>query len=235
MIQFSVISLFPQIFTALSEYGISSRALKKNLYKIDFFNPRDFTEDVHKTVDDRPYGGGPGMLMLYQPIKDAILSAKSKHQLKSHVIYLSPQGTRFDQAKALEVLQHEHIILVCGRYEGIDQRLIESQIDEEISIGDYVLSGGEIPAMVLMDTMIRQIPGALGHSLSAEQDSFSNHLLDTPHYTRPQKIDGMAVPEVLLGGNHADIAKWRQQQSEAITKQQRPDLKIADSSSTSRK
>ncbi len=224
MIKFSIISLSPQIFTALSEYGISSRAFKNNLCKIDFFNPRDYTDDVHKTVDDRPYGGGPGMLMLYQPLADAIEAAKSKHKLKSRVIYLSPQGTKFDQAKSSKILQYEHVILVCGRYEGIDQRVIDAQIDEEISIGDYVLSGGEIPAMVVMDAVIRQIPGALGHELSAEQDSFTDGLLDTPHYTRPREIDGMAVPEVLLNGNHDEIAKWRKQQSQAITKKRRPDL-----------
>jgi len=226
MLKFSVISLFPEMFEALTKYGISSRALEKGLYAVDLINPRDFTYDVHKTVDDRPYGGGPGMLMLYQPLKDAVTAAKAKNNnLKPYVVCMSPQGTKLTQKKSLELLRKEHLLLVCGRYEGIDQRFIDSQVDEEISIGDYVLSGGELPAMVLMDTLIRQIPGALGHELSAEQDSFIQGFLDTPHYTRPQEVDGMQVPEVLLSGDHEKIARWRQEQSEKLTKKLRPDLK----------
>ena len=212
------------MFTALTECGVSSRAIKNHLCAVDFFNPREFTADIHKTVDDRPYGGGPGMVMLYKPLKSAIDAARNKHKSKSYVIYLSAQGERLTQDKITQLLQLEHIVLLCGRYEGIDQRIIESQVDEEISIGDYVLSGGELPAMVLMDCMIRQIPGALGNAQSAVQDSFVSGTLDTPHFTRPEEIDGMKVPEVLLSGDHAKIALWRKKQAEKITAVKRPDL-----------
>lgn len=222
--RFDVITLFPEMFSALTESGVSRRALQSELYQIKTWNPRTFTTDRHKTVDDRPYGGGPGMVMMYQPLKDTLDAITADGEVKPHVVYLSPQGQPLTQAKVEQLMGHERVTLLCGRYEGVDERLIESSVDEEISIGDFVVSGGELPAMMLMDALVRLIPGALGHNQSAEQDSFSDGLLDCPHYTRPEEVDGMKVPTVLLEGNHAKIDAWRQAQKQARTEQRRPDI-----------
>jgi len=223
-VRFDVITLFPEMFSALTESGVSRRANQSGLYQLNTWNPREFTLDKHKTVDDRPYGGGPGMVMMYQPLKDTLTAIESACKVKPHVVYLSPQGQPLTQQKVAELTQYKNLTLLCGRYEGVDERLIESSIDEEISIGDFVVSGGELPAMMLMDSMIRLIPGSLGHNQSAEQDSFSDGLLDCPHYTRPETVDEMTVPSVLLEGNHAKIDSWRQEQKLARTQQRRPDL-----------
>lgn len=212
------------MFQALTEYGVSGRAIKQGKVTVQSWSPRDFAYDNYQTVDDRPYGGGPGMLMKIQPLQDAIHAAKAAAGEGAKVIYLSPQGRKLDQQGVLELAQHHKLILVAGRYEGIDERLIEREIDEEWSLGDFVLSGGELPAMTLMDALIRLVPGVLGHELSAEQDSFMDGLLDCPHYTRPEVYEGQAVPEVLLSGNHEKIRQWRLQQSLARTWHRRPDL-----------
>lgn len=222
--RFDVITLFPEMFKALTESGVSRRANQSELYQLQTWNPREFTFDKHKTVDDRPYGGGPGMVMMYQPLKDTLTAIEAACQVKPHVVYLSPQGQPLTQQKVAELTQLQNVTLLCGRYEGVDERLIESSVDEEISIGDFVVSGGELPAMMLMDAMIRLIPGALGHNQSAEQDSFSDGLLDCPHYTRPEEVGGMKVPAVLMEGNHAKIDAWRQGQKLARTQARRPDL-----------
>ncbi len=223
--RFDLITLFPASFSAISEHGITARALKQGLYQLNFWNPRDYTGDRHRTVDDRPYGGGPGMVMMVEPLRDAIAAARASGGAKQcRVIMLSPQGCRLDQQKVVELATIPQLILVAGRYEGVDERLIESEIDEEISIGDYVLSGGELGAMVVIDSVVRQIPGALGHQDSAEQDSFANGLLDCPHYTRPELFEERAVPAVLLSGDHQAIADWRLGQSLARTAARRPDL-----------
>ena len=222
--RFDVITLFPEMFSALTESGVSRRAIQSELYALKTWNPRQFTLDKHKTVDDRPYGGGPGMVMMYQPLKDTLSEIESELQAKPYVVYLSPQGQPLTQQKVADLTQYDNITLLCGRYEGVDERLITSSVDEEISIGDFVVSGGELPAMMLMDAVIRLIPGALGHSQSAEQDSFSDGLLDCPHYTRPEVVDGMSVPSVLIEGNHAKIDAWRQAQKLARTQQRRPDI-----------
>jgi len=223
-----VVSLFPEMFRAISENGVTGRAIKNNLLSIQSWNPRDFTTDKHRTVDDRPYGGGPGMLMMVQPLRDAINAAKQAAREAGHeakVIYLSPQGRRLDHTGAQELsTSSDALILVAGRYEGIDERIIESLIDEEWSVGDYVLSGGELPAMILIDAVVRFVPGVLGHVLSAEQDSFADGLLDCPHYTRPEVLDGKSVPSVLLSGDHEKIRLWRLKQSLQRTKMRRPDL-----------
>jgi len=222
-----IISLFPEMFSPLN-LSIPGRAQKKGLIKISHLNPRDFTEDKHNTVDDRPYGGGPGMVMKFEPLLAAIKMAKSRQQTLHSaplVSYLSPQGKRFDQVAAQELSQRKGLILIAGRYEGIDQRLINSEVDEEWSLGDFILSGGELAAMCLIDTIVRLQPGALGHMESASQDSFSSALLDYPHYTRPAKIDGQQkVPDVLLQGDHTAIARWRLKQALGRTWQRRPDL-----------
>jgi tRNA (guanine37-N1)-methyltransferase len=222
--RFDVITIFPEMFAAFSESGITRRALDLGLIELKLWNPRDFTSDKHRTVDDRPYGGGPGMVMLYQPLKDAIDAARADDPRPAPVVYLSPQGEvlKQDKVEALQLL--ERIIFLAGRYEGIDERLIETQVDFELSIGDYVLSGGELPAMVVMDALTRRIPGALGDAQSAEQDSFAEGLLDCPHYTRPEEIAGHRVPDVLLSGNHAEIARWRASEARARTQKRRPDL-----------
>lgn len=231
-----VISLFPEMFKAVSDFGVTGRAVKQDLLQIQCWNPRDFTFDKHKTVDDRPYGGGPGMLMMVQPLRDAIQAAKNAAprsivdesgeslERKTKVIYLSPQGRKLDQAGVEALAQNQNLILVCGRYEGIDERLIETEIDEEWSIGDYVLTGGELPAMVLMDCVARFIPGVLGKQASAEEDSFAQGLLDCPHYTRPEVLDNLTVPTVLMSGNHEKIRQWRLQQSLKRTWERRPEL-----------
>ncbi len=223
-----LITIFPDMLEAVMHFGVTGRAVERGLVEIHGCNPRDFTEDRHRTVDDRPYGGGPGMVMLYEPLKRAIHHLRSEQRnrgvAQSHLIYLSPQGVPLTQKRAEVLSQMDGLILLAGRYEGVDERLIESEVDEEISIGDYVLSGGELPAMVLMDTVIRLLPGALGHADSAAEDSFSDGMLDCPHYSRPEVVDGMAVPEVLLSGNHQKIAAWRAEQSQQRTRQRRPDL-----------
>jgi tRNA (guanine37-N1)-methyltransferase len=220
----ALISLFPEMFTALTDYGISGRAVDQGLVELANFNPRDYTDDRHKTVDDRPYGGGPGMVMMVEPLRRAIAAAREWVDDRALVVYLSPQGKVLDQPSVNGFAQRQSVILIAGRYEGIDERLIEAEVDEEWSIGDYVLSGGELPAMVLVDALIRQLPGALGHNESAQQDSFTNGLLDCPHYTRPENHQGRVVPEVLLSGNHENIRRWRLQQSLRRTQQRRPEL-----------
>ena len=220
----ALISLFPEMFAALTDYGISGRAVNQGLVEVANFNPRDYTEDRHQTVDDRPYGGGPGMVMMIEPLRRAIAAARQWVDDSALVVYLSPQGKVLDQPAVSGFAQRQSVILIAGRYEGIDERLIEAEVDEEWSIGDYVLSGGELPAMVLVDAMIRQLPGALGHTESAQQDSFADGLLDCPHYTRPEDYQGRVVPEVLLSGNHESIRRWRLQQSLVRTQQRRPEL-----------
>jgi len=216
------------MFKAITEQGITGRAVKNNLIQLQCWNPRDFTHDKHRTVDDRPYGGGPGMLMMVQPLTDAINAAQAasieETGVKAKVIYLSPQGRRLDQTGVEELATNKNLILICGRYEGIDERIITSLVDEEWSIGDYVLSGGELPAMTLIDAVSRFVPGVLGKQASAEQDSFADGLLDCPHYTRPETLNGESVPAVLLSGNHEKIRRWRLEQSIERTYKRRPDL-----------
>lgn len=229
MMQFDVISLFPEMFTAITQSGVTRRAFEQERCRVTFWNPRDFTSDRHRTVDDRPYGGGPGMVMLAKPLKAAIAAAKqcqgeNGDSTGCKVIFLSPQGRPLTHSKAIEFSKLSKLILLCGRYEAVDQRLIDSYVDEEVSIGDFVLSGGEIPAMALMDAVIRLIPGVLNDESSAVQDSFVNGLLDCPHYTRPEVFEEEFVPAVLLGGNHAEIDVWRRQQSLKASFEKRPDL-----------
>ena len=224
-----LITLFPEMAKAITDFGVTGRAIERGLASLHCWNPRDYTEDRHRTVDDRPYGGGPGMVMLYPPLKKAIQAVRAAQQqegMTPHLIYLSPQGVPLTQQRAEQLSQQAGVILLAGRYEGVDERLIQSEVDEELSIGDYVVSGGELPAMVLMDAVIRLLPGALGHADSAAEDSFSDGLLDCPHYSRPEEIDGMAVPEVLLSGNHQKIAEWRAQQAQLRTVARRPDLMV---------
>jgi len=227
---FGLISLFPQMFSAVTENGVSSRAIKDGLATSQIWNPRDFTTDKHRTVDDRPFGGGPGMLMKVQPIADAIQAATDTAKsvgIKPKVIYLSPQGKPLTQPAVEKMAKEPGLILLSGRYEGIDERLLSHSVDQEWSIGDYVISGGELAAMVLMDAVIRQLPGALGHDLSAQQDSFSTSskgLLDCPHYTRPEEFAGDKVPAILLSGDHEKINRWRLKQSLGRTWKRRPDL-----------
>lgn len=219
-----VITLFPEMFRAVTDFGVTGRAVKNGLLKVHTWNPRDFTHDRHNTVDDRPYGGGPGMLMMVQPLRDAIHAAKAAAGDGAKVIYLSPQGRKLDQQGVSELAKSDSLILVCGRYEGIDERIIQTEVDEEWSIGDYVLSGGELPAMTLIDSVARLVPGVLGKQASAEQDSFSDGLLDCPHYTRPEVLDGLSVPAVLLSGDHEKIRLWRLQQSIGRTFLRRPEI-----------
>ncbi|AWC92410.1 TPA: tRNA (guanosine(37)-N1)-methyltransferase TrmD [Morganella morganii subsp. morganii] len=219
-----VISLFPEMFLSITGHGVTGRAVKNGLISVDCWNPRDFTYDRHHTVDDRPYGGGPGMLMMVEPLRKAIHAAKAAAGDNAKVIYLSPQGRKLDQQGVCELAANEKLILVCGRYEGVDERVIQTEIDEEWSVGDYVLSGGELPAMVLIDAVSRFVPGVLGHQASAKEDSFADGLLDHPHYTRPEVLDGMNVPPVLLSGNHAEIDRWRMKQSLGRTWLRRPEL-----------
>jgi len=229
-----VITLFPQMFAALSDYGITGRAIQKDIATLATVNPRDFAEDRNNTVDDRPYGGGPGMVMMHQPLKKAIQKARSKCSENARVAYLSPQGRKLDQQGLQTLAARKDLILVCGRYEGVDERLIESEVDEEWSVGDYVLSGGELAAMVMIDGIIRLLPDALGHADSAQQDSFVDGLLDYPHYTRPEIVPGsmdsgtdsvkLTVPSVLLSGDHKKIDRWRNKQALGRTWLRRPDL-----------
>ena len=236
MLQIEVITLFPEMVNTVTEYGITSRAVKRGLLKVNTWNPRDYTSDNHRTVDDRPYGGGPGMVMMAEPLCAAINDARSACESSTggsgnsaHVMYLSPQGRRLDQNGVVELAKRKQLILIVGRYEGIDERVIDKEVDEEWSIGDYVLSGGELAAMVLIDVLTRTLPGALGHKDSAKEDSFFAGLLDYPHYTRPEKIGaeqigGQQVPDVLLSGNHEEIRRWRLQQALGRTWLRRPDM-----------
>ncbi len=226
MLNFHVISAFPELFSAIRDAGVTGRAHRNGLWSCHCVNPRDHVTDVHHTIDDRPFGGGPGMVMMYQPLKEAFTHIRSSIDVSESVkaIYLSPQGVPLTQAKVAELAQWQHLVLLCGRYEGVDERFIASHIDEEIAVGDFVVSGGELPAMMLMDAVVRLLPGALGHHASAAEDSFSDGLLDYPHYTRPALIDGLEVPAVLQSGNHAEIAKWRHHQKLLRTAQRRPDL-----------
>ena len=219
-----VVTLFPEMFDALTEHGVTGRAVKRGQLSVEFSNPRDFTHDRHRTVDDRPFGGGPGMLMKVEPLLEAISAIQQKAPSTPRVIYLSPQGQPLTQQRAEELAQLDSLVLLCGRYEGIDERIVEMCVDEEISIGDYVLSGGELGAMVLLDAVTRLIPGVLGHADSAAEDSFSAGWLDCPHYTRPEEFAGQRVPEVLLSGNHALIRRWRLKQSLGRTWLRRPEL-----------
>lgn len=233
MMEIAVITLFPEMFSAISEHGVSGRALKQNIASLQLWNPRDFTEDKHRTVDDRPYGGGPGMVMKVAPLRGAIRAAKASLG-GGTVIFLSPQGRTLDQAGVEELSRRDKLIFVAGRYEGIDERLIETDIDEEWSVGDYVLSGGELAAMVAIDAVVRMLPGALGHALSAQQDSFAGFteaasvsgsgLLDCPHYTRPEQDQQRSVPDVLLSGDHENIRRWRLKQALGRTWLRRRDL-----------
>lgn len=222
--RFSVVTLFPEMFTSFFSQGVIGRAVKKGLIEVAVFNPRDYTHDKHRTVDDRPYGGGPGMLMMMQPLVDAITSAKAAASEEVQVVYLSPQGRKLDFEGVQALGEFTDLVLVAGRYEGIDERIIETLVDQEWSIGDYVLSGGELPAMVLMDAVSRLIPDVLGHNQSAVEDSFTNGLLDCPHYTRPETYQGKSVPEVLVSGDHEKIRQWRLEESVKRTQQRRPDL-----------
>jgi len=223
-----VVSLFPEMFEAITRHGVTGRAVSQGRVALEFWNPRDYATDRHRTVDDRPYGGGPGMLMKVDTLRAAIHAARQRASeatgQRPRVIYLSPQGRRLDQQGARELACGPPLVVVAGRYEGIDERIVESDIDEEWSIGDYVLSGGELPAMVLIDAAARLVPGVLGHQDSAVEDSFNQGLLDCPHYTRPEEIDGRRVPEVLLSGHHGEIRRWRLKQSLGRTWLRRPDL-----------
>jgi tRNA (guanine37-N1)-methyltransferase len=229
--QFDVITLFPPMFDAVTKFGITRRALADGLWSLQLWNPRDFTIDNYRTIDDRPYGGGPGMVMLAEPLDTAVKEARKRQKNagvdKTKVVYLSPQGAKLDHATVKRLSTEQGLILLAGRYEGIDERLIQRQVDEEISIGDFVLSGGELPAMTLIDAIVRQLPGALHDMDSAEQDSFVDGLLDHPHYTRPEIYEDEPTPAVLMSGNHAQIARWRRKQSLGRTWLRRPDL-LAD-------
>jgi len=219
-----VISLFPPMFEAVAGYGISGRAIEQGLLRVQLWNPRDFTADKHRYVDDRPYGGGPGMVMQAAPLAAAIRAARREPPTGRKVLYLSPQGRRLDQAGVMELAARPGFILVAGRYEGVDERVLEAEVDEEWSIGDYVLSGGELAAMVVIDAVLRQLPGALGHDDSARQDSFVGGLLECAHYTRPETYEGRKVPEVLLSGDHEQIRRWRLKQALGRTWRKRPEL-----------
>ena len=225
MIRFDAVTLFPEMFAALSASGITSRALQAGLWELRTWNPRDFTTDSYRTVDDRPYGGGPGMVMLAEPLEATLDAVRTSGG--GRVVYLSPQGRRLDHAKVMEFAGEGRLTLLCGRYEGIDERLIARRVDEEVSIGDFVLSGGELAAMALMDAVVRQLPGALGDEASAVEESFAGGLLDCPHYTRPEVHGGEKVPEVLLSGHHENIRRWRLKQALGRTWRRRPELLAA--------
>lgn len=226
--QFDVVTLFPEMFTAITQSGITRRAFEQKKCELALWNPRDFTSDKHRTVDDRPYGGGPGMVMMVKPLQAAVLEAK-KRQISAElpaprVIYLSPQGKALTHERVMQLTAEPGLVLLCGRYEAVDQRFLDACVDEEISLGDFVLSGGELPAMALMDAVIRQLPGVLHDDASAVEDSFVNGLLDCPHYTRPENYEGTAVPAVLMGGHHVEIEKWRRERALEATAKKRPDM-----------
>lgn len=226
--QFDVVTLFPEMFSALTQSGVTRRAYEQKKWALSLWNPRDFTTDNHRTVDDRPYGGGPGMVMLAKPLQQTLAAAKQRQTEMGlpapRVVYLSPQGKPLTHQRVMQFSQDSGVVLLCGRYEAIDQRLLDSHVDEEISLGDFVLSGGELPAMALMDAVVRQLPGVLNDGASAVEDSFANGLLDCPHYTRPEEYEGVAVPPVLMGGHHAEIEKWRRERALEATAKKRPDL-----------
>ncbi|WP_018953057.1 tRNA (guanosine(37)-N1)-methyltransferase TrmD [Thioalkalivibrio sulfidiphilus] len=219
-----VVTLFPDLVNCVSGCGVTGRAVERGILDLHCWNPRDYTEDRHRTVDDRPYGGGPGMVMKVEPLRRAIRDARQADPVPPLVVYMSPQGRRLDQGAVQRLADLPRLILIAGRYEGIDERLVELEVDEEWSIGDYVLSGGELAAMVVIDACARLLPGALGDEDSAQQDSFMTGLLDYPHYTRPEVYEGRGVPQVLLGGHHAEIERWRRKQALGRTWQRRPDL-----------
>ena len=220
----AVVTLFPEMVMTVARFGVTARAVDRGLLDIDCWNPRDFTRERHRRVDDRPYGGGPGMVLMYEPLREAVSAARDALGGSSRTVHLSPQGRRIEQRDIRILAEETAIVLLCGRYEGVDERLLESEVDEELSLGDYVLSGGELAAMVLVDAVTRLIPGALGHAESAGADSFSDGLLDCPHYTRPEMVAGRQVPDVLLSGNHGAIRRWRLKQSLGRTWERRPDL-----------
>lgn len=222
--QIGVVSLFPEMINTIAEFGVVGRAQARDLISLDIENPRDHTTDAHRTVDDKPYGGGPGMVMKFEPVARALQAAKDKLKHDCPVVYLSPQGAVFDQAVAKRLSELPGIVLLAGRYEGIDERLIESHVDEELSLGDFVLSGGEIAAMAVIDAVVRLLPGVLGDDESALQDSFMEGLLDYPHYTRPEEVAGTVVPGILLSGDHSKIARWRYKQALGRSYLRRPDL-----------
>jgi len=222
-VAFGVVTLFPEMFAAVADYGITRRARERGLWRLALWNPREFAVDNYRTVDDRPYGGGPGMVMLAEPLEKAISAAKASEP-GAKVIYLSPQGRPLSHERVAGLARETGAILLCGRYEGIDERLIERNVDEEISMGDFVLSGGEIAAMALIDAVVRQLPGALNDADSAVEESFAGGLLDCPHYTRPEVFAGMPVPQVLLSGHHAEIRRWRLKQALGRTWLRRPEL-----------
>jgi tRNA (guanine37-N1)-methyltransferase len=228
MLAFDVITLFPEMFAAVTESGISRRALQRGLWELHCWNPRDWAEDNYRTVDDRPYGGGPGMVMLAAPLEKAIDAAQARRRQSGkdggRVIFLSPQGGRLTHRRVLELVAEEGAILLCGRYEGVDERLLERRVDEELSLGDFVLSGGEVAALAVIDACVRQLPGAVNDGASVIEESFATGLLDTPHYTRPEVYQGMAVPEVLVSGNHERIRRWRLKEALGRTWRRRPDL-----------
>ena len=222
MIRFDVVTLFPEMLAAVTASGITARALQRGLWQVQAWNPRDFTTDAYRSVDDRPYGGGPGMVMLGEPLEKALDAVHAAGG--GPVLYLSPQGRRLDHAKVVEVAGRKAVTLLCGRYEGVDERLLRRRVDEELSLGDFVLTGGELAAMALIDAVVRQLPGALGDEESAVEESFADGLLDCPQYTRPESFAGERVPEVLLSGHHENIRRWRLKQSLGRTWLRRPDL-----------
>ena len=228
--QFDVVTLFPEMFAAITQSGVTRRAFEQNKCGLSLWNPRDFTTDNHRTVDDRPYGGGPGMVMLAKPLELTINAARQRQADAGlpapRVVFMSPQGKQLTHERVMQLKQEPGLVILCGRYEAVDQRLLDRVVDEEISLGDFVLSGGELPAMALMDAVIRLIPGVLNTDASAIEDSFFNGLLDSPHYTRPETYEGVGVPPVLMGGNHAEIEKWRRQRMLEATARKRPDLLI---------
>lgn len=229
--QFDVVTLFPEMFAALTQSGVTRRAFEQGKCGLSLWNPRDFTTDNHRTVDDRPYGGGPGMVMMARPLEATINAARQRQAelglAAPRVVFMSPQGRPLTHERVTQLKAEPGLVILCGRYEAVDQRLLDRCVDEEISVGDFVLSGGELPAMALMDAVIRLLPGVLNTEASAIEDSFVNGLLDSPHYTRPETYEGMAVPPVLMGGNHAEIVKWRRQRMLEATATKRPDLLVS--------
>jgi tRNA (guanine37-N1)-methyltransferase len=228
LIHFDAVTLFPEMFDAITRSGVTRRAFESGLYELVLWNPRDFSTNAYRSVDDRPYGGGPGMVMMSEPLEKALKAARQRQRSsgvkETKVVYFTPQGRLLDHQLVVELGRQEGLILLAGRYEGVDERLVPRQVDYEVSIGDYVLSGGELPAMALMDALIRRIPGVLGDAESAAQDSFVDGLLDYPHYTRPEVYEGVPVPAVLMSGNHAEIKRWRLKQSLGRTWRRRPEM-----------
>ncbi|MEQ1621797.1 MAG: tRNA (guanosine(37)-N1)-methyltransferase TrmD [Methylococcales bacterium] len=224
--RFDVVTLFPELVSSAANHGVTGKAIERGIVGLSLWNPRDYTHDIHKTVDDRPYGGGPGMVMKYQPLHEAVTRAKQDGLGTAKVVYLSPQGRPITQSLLSEASQLSQLILIAGRYEGIDERFVQLDCDEEWSLGDYVISGGELAALVVIDGVTRLLPGVLGDAESAKQDSHVDGLLDCPHYTRPEQLEGISVPDVLMSGNHAEISRWRMKQSLGRTWQRRPDLLI---------